>query len=75
MAVTMWSGWRMEYGVRLFYSEQALTSQQTSCSDHWSLAECQVALAKVSGKTITEKGKTVHVAPEYFLNSMYLYLL
>lgn len=29
-----------EYGVRLFYSEQVLTSLWTSCTDRWPLTEC-----------------------------------
>lgn len=29
-----------EYGVRLFYSEQVLTSLCTSCTDRWPLTEC-----------------------------------
>lgn len=32
--------WISEYGVRLFYSEQVLTSLWTSCTDRWPLTEC-----------------------------------
>lgn len=74
MTVTMWSGWQsMESDYFTVNKLSPLSGQQTSCTDHRPL-KCLVGLAEVSGNTITGKGKTVQLAPEYFFFILCTYI-